>query len=168
MTSKFCTVLTTVLTIIAVSGPAIAQPFGPGGAFMGPGMMAGPGMMGSGMMGRRLFGMCNPAATGSVEWWTDRLVDDVSLTDAQRAKFDEFKAASIKAGEMMSDACLADIPGTIVARAEAMEKRMDAMLQAIRSTRPALEAFYATLTDDQKAKLDSFQGRRFWHWRYSW
>ena len=32
---------------------------------------------------------------------------------------------------------------------------MDTMLQAIRTMRPALEAFYATLSDEQKARLNS-------------
>jgi hypothetical protein len=46
---------------------------------------------------------------------------------------------------------------------------MDVMLQAMRETRPALEAFYATLTDAQKAQLDSGYDRgRFWHWRDRW
>jgi Spy/CpxP family protein refolding chaperone len=150
--------------------PATAQPSG-GGAFMGPGMM-GPGMMG-GMMGRHGFGaMCNPGMAGFAEWRSDRLVDQIKLTDAQRAKFDEFKAAAVKSGETMRSACLADVPNTIVGRAEAMEKRMDTMLQAIKTMRPALEAFYATLTDEQKSKLDSTRGlgrgHGFWRWRDSW
>jgi hypothetical protein len=50
-----------------------------------------------------------------------------------------------------------------------MEKRMDTMLQAIRTMRPALEAFYATLSDEQKASLDSNYGRgRFGRWRDRW
>ena len=40
----------------------------------------------------------------------------------------------------------------MVGRMEAMEKRLDAMSQAIKTVRPALEAFYATLSDEQKAQ----------------
>ena len=113
--------------------------------------------------------MCNPAATGFAEWRTDRIAELVKLTDAQRAKFDEFKAASVKSAEVMRDACQAEVPATIVGRTEAMEKRMDTMLQAIRTVRPALEAFYATLDDEQKARLDSNFGRgRYWRWRDHW
>jgi hypothetical protein len=93
----------------------------------------------------------------------------IELTEAQRAKFDDFRAASVKSADAMRAACSADIPATIIGRAEAMEKRMDVMLQAVRETRPALEAFYATLTDGQKAQLDSGYDRgRFWHWRERW
>ena len=172
MTAKFRTVLvaSAALGIAALLAAAAAQPYGPGAGFMGPGMMPGPGMMGSWMTGRRGFsGMCNPAATGFAEWRTDRLAELVKLTDAQRAKFDEFKAASIKSAEVMRNACLADVPETIIGRTEAMEKRMDTMLQAIRTMRPALEAFYATLSDEQKARLDSNYGRgRFGRWRDRW
>ena len=117
----------------AMLAAATAQPYGPGAGMMGPGMMSGQGMMGSWMMGRRgSAGMCNPAAAGFAEWRTDRIADLVKPTDAQRGKFDEFKAASIKSAEMMRDACQTEIPATILARTEAMEKRMDTMLQAIR------------------------------------
>jgi hypothetical protein len=174
MTAKLNTALIAAVALIvaALLAAAAAQPYGPGAGTMGPGMMAGhgPGMMGGWMMGRRGFGgMCNPAATGFAEWRTDRIAELVKLTDAQRASFDQFKAASIKSSEVMRDACRADVPATIVGRTEAMEKRMDTMLQAIRTMRPALEAFYATLSDEQKARLDSNYGRgRFSRWRDRW
>ena len=159
-----------LIAVVALMGAAIlaaatAQPNGPGAGMMGPGMMSGQGMMGS-WMGRRGFGgMCNPGATGFAEWRTDRIAELVKPTDAQRVSFDEFKAASIKSAEIMRGACQTDVPATIVGRTEAMEKRMETMLQAVRAMRPALEAFYATLSDEQKARLDSNVGRgRYWRW----
>jgi hypothetical protein len=138
---------------------------------MGPGMMTGPGMAGSWLLGRHggFGGMCNPAATGFTEWRAERLAEYIKLTDAQRASFDEFKTASIKSAAAMRNACRADVPETIVGRTEAMEKRMDTMLQAVKAMRPALEAFYATLSDEQKSRIDSNSGRgRFWRWRDRW
>ena len=173
MAAKFRIVLVAFVALgvgALLATAATAQP-GPGqGGFMGPGMMSGPGMRGHWMMGRRGFGaMCHPGASGFAEWRADRIAELVKLTDAQRGKFDEFKAASIKSAEVMRNACQADVPETIVGRTEAMEKRMDTMLQAIRTMRPALEAFYATLSDEQKARLDSNYGRgRFGRWRDRW
>jgi hypothetical protein len=116
-------------------------------------MMMGPGMMGPGMMGP----MCSPRAAGMAEWRIDRLERAIKPTEAQRAKLDEFKAASLKAAEAMRSAA------SMVGRMEAMEKRLETMLQAIKTVRPALDAFYATLTDEQKTVLDSDGGRRrFW------
>jgi hypothetical protein len=51
-----------------------------------------------------------------------------------------------------------------------MEKRVEAMLQAIKSVRPAFEPFYALLDDQQRARLDAIGPRRWgWHgWRWGW
>jgi hypothetical protein len=48
-----------------------------------------------------------------------------------------------------------------------MEKRLDAMLVAIKIVRPAFDAFYATLNDEQKARINTGGPRRWgWHgWR---
>lgn len=127
-------------------------------------------MMGPGMMDREHFGrMCSPRAAGFSEWRIDAMERTVKPTDAQRAKFDELKAVSGKAADSMRTACAAEVPATMAGRMEATEKRLDAMLQAVKSVRPAFEAFYATLSDDQKAKLNSSSDRnRFWRWRDRW
>ena len=127
-------------------------------------------MMGPGMMDRHEFGrLCSPRAAGFAEWRLERLERVVKPTDAQRAKFDEFKAASNKAAEAMRTACPSDVPTSMIGRMEAMEKRLDAMLQAVKTVRPALEAFYSTLSDDQKSSLNAGSGRhRFWLWRNRW
>ena len=148
------------LGIAALPAMAIAQPYGPGSGMMGR------GMIGTWMVGRGAGGTCNPAAAGFSGWRADRLAELIKPTDAQRAKFEEFKAASIKSADVMRDACQADVPETIIGRTEAMEKRMDAMLRAVRTVRPALEALYASLSDEQKARLDTNSHHsRFWHWR---
>jgi hypothetical protein len=153
-------VVSAALGIAALLATATAQPYAPGSGMMGR------GMMGSWMMGGRGGCACNPAAAGLFGWRADEWAELIKPADAQRAKFDEFKAASIKAADIMRDACRAVVPETIIGRTEAMEKRMDAMLQAVRTVRPALEALYATLSDEQKARLDSNSRRgRFWHWR---
>ena len=152
-----------VLAILSVTSVAEAQPYGPGRR--GPGYMMGPGMM-----DRQVFErMCSPRMVGFAEWRLDRLERVIKPTEAQRAKFDEFKAASNKAAETMRAACPTDVPTTMVGRMEAMEKRLEAMLQAVKSVRPALEAFYATLSDEQKASLNTGSRRgRYWRWRDRW
>jgi len=140
----------------------MAQPYRPGGAH-GPDMMLGPGIMHERMHRR----VCSPDAAGFAEWRVNRFEQLIKPTEAQRAKFDAFKAASAKAAKTMRAACPAEIPSTLPARMEAMEKRMDAMLQAVKIVRPAVDDFYATLDTDQKSRLESGRGR-FWRWRDRW
>lgn len=165
-TTRIALIASTAFALATLVATAQAQPGGPGGpGMMGSGMMMGPGMMDRGMMGR----MCGPRAAGFAEWRISRLEEIIKPTDAQKAKFEEFKTASNKAVEIMRAACPTSIPLTTTGRMELMEKRTEAMLQAIKTVRPAMDAFYATLNDEQKAQLDSGAGRhRFWRWRDRW
>ncbi|WP_128926427.1 Spy/CpxP family protein refolding chaperone [Bradyrhizobium guangxiense] len=143
------------------SAAAPAQRAGPG--VMGPGMMMGPGFMGHG--GPR--GACGPAAASLLGWRIDRIEQVIKPTETQRAKFDDLKAASDKASAALRLACPTEVPTTTVSRMEFMERRMEAMLQSIKTVRPAFESFYETLSDEQKARLDSPSDRnRFW--RHLW
>ena len=162
------TVASVLIVSAALSVGATAQPSGsgakgPGRDMMGPGMMMGPGFMGRG----GFAGTCGPAAAGFLGWRIDRIEQVIKPTEAQRGKFDDLKAASDKASEGLRLACPTEVPTTAVGRMEFMEKRMDAMLQAVKTMRPAFEAFYATLSDEQKGRLDAPSDRgRFW--RHLW
>lgn len=121
----------------------------------------GPGVMGPSMYSR----ICSPGAAGFAEWHTGRMERLVKLTAAQRGKLDELRVASRKALDEMRSACPTQFPGTAIGRMAAMEKRLDAMLAAVKTMRPAVEAFYATLNDEQKTRLDTSEGTgRFWRW----
>ena len=163
-------IFASVVAVVVTVSTSAAQPYGAGMRgwgwsedVMDPGMMMGPAMMRRG----RFEGMCSPEAAGFVGWRVDRLEEIIRPTDAQRGKFDELKAASRKAAEAMRLACPTDRPATVVGRMEAMEKRMEAMLQSVKTIRPPLEAFYATLSDEQKARLDS-PSPRWRFWRHLW
>ncbi len=132
----------------------------------GRGYMMGPGMMDRGHFGR----MCSPRAAGFAEWRLDRLERTIKPTEAQRGKFDEFKAASNKAAETMRTACPTDVPTTMVGRMEAMEKRLDAMSQAMKTAARRLKRSTPPSAMSRKAQLNSDRGRhgRFWRWRDRW
>jgi hypothetical protein len=148
------------VALFLMSAGAHAQPG------WGPGMMMGPGMMG----GRGFSFMCNPRAAGFAEWRIDRIEAAVRPTDAQRAALNELRTASAKAVETISAACNTDFPAKSTERLAAMEKRVEAMLQGIKTVRPAFDAFYALLDDQQKARLDDIGPRRWgWRgWRWGW
>jgi LTXXQ motif family protein len=150
------------LAFISAS-PLAAQPAGPSGF----GMM-GPGMMGWPSMGRAL---CDPRAAGLAEWRIETIERQVQPTDAQRPLLDQLKAASTKAAETIAAACPRELPNSPVGRLEVMEKRLTAMLEGVKTVRPAFEAFYASLSDDQKARLARVGPRRWgwrgWHWPWT-
>jgi hypothetical protein len=113
--------------------------------------------------------MCGPGPAGFVEWRIEQIAPSLQMNETQRARFDDLKAASAKATEGLRAACAADVAATMPARMEAMEKRMEALVAASKATRPALDAFYASLTEAQKITLDSGDRRqRFWRWRDRW
>ena len=139
--------------------PALAQPGGgpgqgPGqqgrGWFGGgPGMMMGPWAMGGGMMRN----MCSPRGLGFAEWRIARIERLIKPTDDQKAKLEDLRKATEKATETMAAACPTEAPANPAARLEFMEKRINAMHEAIKTVRPAFEAFYGSLTDDQKSRF---------------
>jgi hypothetical protein len=153
----------------AAAGPGTGNGPGPGygpGRGWGPGMMMGPGMMGWGGRGGMggFAGMCDPRGAGMAEWRMERIERLINPNEAQRKALGDLRTASAKAAETIAAACPTDIPASASARMELMEKRLEAMLAAIKTVRPAFDAFYATLSDEQKARVNS-GGPRHWGWR---
>jgi hypothetical protein len=128
-------------------------------------MMMGPGMMhGSGMWGRGSRRMCNPSFAGLAEWRIDQIERATKLTEPQQAALKELRAASDKAAVGLASACPAEWPRTSAERLARMEARMEAMLQAVKTVRPAFDAFYGSLDSEQKARFDA-AGPRHWGWQ---
>jgi hypothetical protein len=126
---------------------------------MPPGMMPGmgPRMMGRGaMMGP--LGACGPDGARIGEAMMERIERATRPTSEQRPAFDRLKEASAKAGEQLRAGCPTDRPVTPTGRLAAAEKRLAAMLDAVRTLRPAMDAYYGLLTDEQKARLTLSQG----------
>ena len=68
--------------------------------------------------------------------------------------------ASAKAADMLATSCRTDDAATPPARLAAVGKRLDIMLQAVKLVRTALDDFYATLSDEQKAQFEAIGPRR--------
>lgn len=98
---------------------------------------------------------CKEAKIGMASAPIDRIEDAVKPTDAQRAAFEKLSGASQSAVETLQAACPEAIALTPTGRLEAMQSRLDAMLDAAEIMQPALEEFYATLSNEQKARFNS-------------
>ena len=55
----------------------------------------------------------------------------------------------------ITETSVAHSDGCVTGRVEAMEKRLDATLGAVKTMRPALAKFYNSLSDEQKALFNS-------------
>ena len=68
--------------------------------------------------------------------------------------FEALKAASNKAANILNDtACPSETPSTPGDRLDAMAKRLNATAQALKTVRPALQDFYASLDDETEGAI---------------
>jgi LTXXQ motif family protein len=65
--------------------------------------------------------------------------------------------ASVKAAQGLKVNCPGYQTLTPTGRVEAMEKRLEATLGAVRAVQPALAKFYDSLSDEQKARFNSLR-----------
>ncbi|MGB8277519.1 MAG: Spy/CpxP family protein refolding chaperone [Methylovirgula sp.] len=98
---------------------------------------------------------CGAAQSDVTAWPTAEIDQTVHPTDAQRVSLTALQNATAKAADILKAACPADTPLTPPARLAAVGKRLDAMLQAVKTVSSALDDFYGTLNDEQKAKFDA-------------
>ncbi|WP_236843183.1 Spy/CpxP family protein refolding chaperone [Bradyrhizobium icense] len=99
--------------------------------------------------------LCGEPDEGITAWPIASIARAVQPTPEQRALLDELKAAAAKAADAFKESC-ADYYGmTPPGRLRAMTNRVKATLDAVRIVRPALEQFYNSLDDEQKARFNA-------------
>ena len=103
---------------------------------------------------------CGNAQPAAFQWPGSEIEARLHLNDTQRAKLGALQDASTNAADTLKAACQPDDAVTPPARLAAADKRLDAMLRAVKLVRPALEDFYATLSDEQKAQFEAIGPRR--------
>ena len=103
---------------------------------------------------------CGMAQPGLTEWPNAEIERRVHPNDAQRASLAALQDTAAKAADMLKASCQPDSAVTPPARLTAIGKRLDTMLQAVKSVRTALENFYATLSDEQKAQFEAIGPKR--------
>jgi hypothetical protein len=97
--------------------------------------------------------MCGDDTKEVAGWPIDRVQELVSPDDKQRAALDDLANASMKAAQIIKSGCPTSVAFTPTGRLEAMEQRIEAMEQAVATVRGPLDAFYSSLSDEQKAKF---------------
>ncbi len=85
----------------------------------------------------------------------------IRLDDEQRQQLQKLEQASANAANSLADSCPANLPETIEDRLEAAQERVAALIEAIRMIQPGVASFFASLTPEQQAALNSqTQGTR--------
>jgi hypothetical protein len=106
---------------------------------------------------RDLAKFCDEKSSSVTDLPIDRIGQAVQPTPTQRAALDDLKDASAKATEGLKVSCPAYQMLTPTGRVEAMEKRLDATLGAVKTVQPALAKYYNSLSDEQKARFNSLR-----------
>ena len=109
---------------------------------------------------RSLAQTCDVAQPAALRWPTEEIEARLHPTDAQRAGLAALQDASARAADMLKTSCPPDDAVTPPARLVTAGKRLDTMLQAVKTVRSALDGFYATLNDEQKAQFEAIGPRR--------
>ncbi|MGH6663581.1 MAG: Spy/CpxP family protein refolding chaperone, partial [Pseudolabrys sp.] len=84
----------------------------------------------------------------------EKIADVVQPTGDQQAGLKQLQDATTKAVSVLQAACPEEVPLTPPGRLAAMETRLQAMVEAAKTVKPALDSFYASLSNEQKARFD--------------
>jgi hypothetical protein len=102
----------------------------------------------------------NCTAPAALAWPGSEIEARLHPNDTQRAALQVLQDTSARISESLKAACQPNDVMTPPARMAAVHKRLDVMLDGVKMVRAALEDFYATLTDEQKAQFEAIGPRR--------
>ncbi len=97
---------------------------------------------------------CKQPKPGLANLPIEKIEDVINPTDAQQAELNKLQDATSKAVEIMQAACPDETPLTPPGRLDAMEKRLQSMIDAAKTVKPALQSFYSSLSGEQKARFN--------------
>lgn len=109
---------------------------------------------------RSLARGCDVAPPAALKWPTEEIDARLRPGDTQRTSLVALQDASAKAADMLKTSCQAEDMVTPPARLAAVGKRLDTMLQSVKLVRSALDDFYGSLNDEQKAQFEAIGPRR--------
>lgn len=103
---------------------------------------------------------CGAAQAAALQWPADEIEARLRLDDTQRAALKALQEANARAVEILTAECQPKDAITPSARLDAVEVRLADMQQAVYLVSTALESFYATLSDEQKAQFEAIGQKR--------
>ena len=98
---------------------------------------------------------CGKAKPGLIDLPIEQIQAVVGPTGAQATALDRLREASGRAVGILQSACPEVTAQTPVGRLDAMHNRLSAMVDAANALQPALNGFYGSLTNEQKAAFNT-------------
>jgi hypothetical protein len=140
----------------AVGGPAYYADLGPAATRSGgSGRRAARSTGGGGVPAAAQI--CTGETTGLTDWPLEQIAEAVNPDDSQRALLNDLRDAATRAITLLRSACPDELPSTPSGRMAAMRQRLETMREAVQIVRPALDKFYASLSDEQKAQFNTVE-----------
>jgi LTXXQ motif family protein len=102
--------------------------------------------------------MCREQAHELTDWSIERIGQTVQPSPSQRGALDAYRRSASEAFDALRADCPADAARTPTERLDQMSRALEVMLRAVNIVRPALESFYGSLDDEQKAQLNAMVG----------
>jgi hypothetical protein len=99
------------------------------------------------------WGVCEHVTAALRGWQVREVVRSVRLTDPQRTAFYVLVTSSLKAADVLADACPAETALTPPARMMQMQARLSAVREATAAIRPAFVQFYEALDQGQRTRF---------------
>ena len=103
---------------------------------------------------------CGQAQAAVLQWPADEIEARLHPNDTQRAALKVLQDVNAKAVEILTAECQPNDAITASARLDAVDVRLADMQQAVYLVSAALESFYATLSDEQKAQFEAIGQKR--------
>jgi len=97
---------------------------------------------------------CAEEAAEVTGWPVDQIQAAVQPNDQQAASLDDLGNALVKASDEVKAHCPTTVSFAPTARLDAMQQRLQGLVDAVNIVAPPLDKFYASLNDEQKARFN--------------
>jgi len=102
--------------------------------------------------------ICRAQALGYSTAFPEQEIErSIQPTEAQKAALDELRTVATKGPDLLKDTCPSEMPSTPTGRLAVVEARLNAMLEAVKTERPAMDKFYNSLSNEQKARFNALR-----------
>jgi hypothetical protein len=103
---------------------------------------------------------CGAAQPTALQWPADEIEARLHPNDTQRAALKALQDANARVVDILSNECQPQEATTLPIRLDAVDGRLNAMQQAVYLVSAALQDFYATLSEEQKAQFEAIGQKR--------